>query len=242
MFSLFYEWEGETTKMKLSQLAKQLPEKLSKEQQKCIDDLDLCFLKEVNFEENDAFCSGSPRIWRQLVYEEIMLNEGSSDVDISYRSMREKVNIKLLRRFVEKAQEDGQYFKVGDGNLLILALNVDAMHGYYKKDEIQNGLITPISYVSHCDDALEHYLCRSHFYLQVEQGAVAVLGGVSLSDLPNDDELEHLCDVCGGHGRKILFYAFPTLRYKLKAKYDFMKYKWRDCSWCVMNEIEDILR
>ena len=229
--------------MKLLQLAKQLPEKLSKEQQKCLDDLDLCFLKDVNFEESEAFCSGFPGIWRELVCEEVVLNRGSSEVDISYQSIKEKANIKLLRRFVEKAQEDGLYFKVGDGNLLILALNVDAMYGYYKKDEIQkNGLITPISYVSHCDDALEHRLCRSHFYLEVEQGAVAVLGGVSLSNLPNDDELEHLFDVCGGYGRKILFYAFPTLRYKLKAKYDFMEYKWCDCSWCVMNEIEDILR
>ena len=228
--------------MKLEQLVKQLPEKLSKKQQKCIDDLDLCFLKEVNFEENDTFCSGFTGIWRELVCEEVELNRGRSEVDISYQSIGEKANIKLLSRFVEKAKEDGQYFKVGDGNLLILALNVGAMYGYYKKDEIRNGLITSISNVSHCDDALKHYLCRSHFYLEVEQGAVAVLGGVSLSNLPNDDELEHLFDVCGGYGRKILFYAFPTLRYKLKAKYDFMEYKWCDCSWCVMNEIEDILR
>lgn len=229
--------------MKLLQLAKQLPEKLSKEQQKCIDDLDLCFLKDVNFEESEAFCSGFPGIWRELVNEEIALNRGSSEVDISYQSIREKANIKLLRRFVEKAKEDGQYFKVGDGNLLILALNADAMHGYYRKDEIQNNRLLEAKEISsQDDDTLVHYLCCSHFYLEVEQGAVAVLGGVSLSDLPNDDELEHLFDVCGGHGRKILFYAFPTLRYKLKAKYDFMEYEWCDCSWCVMNEIEDILR
>ncbi len=78
--------------------------------------------------------------------------------------------------------------------------------------------------------------------MEVAQGAVTVLGGVSLRNLPNDDELEHLLDVCGGHGRKILVYAFSTLSDTLERKYDFMKYKWCDCSWCVMEEIGNISR
>lgn len=78
--------------------------KLSQEQQKRIEELNVQLLDEIDFEDTTPYRE-SPDAWRTLIYEEICTNEKISQAKIDYRRIGEISEEKLFKKFIEEADK-----------------------------------------------------------------------------------------------------------------------------------------
>ena len=214
--------------------------KLSQEQQKKVEELNVQLFDEIDFEDT-APSRESPDAWRMLIYEEICADEKISQAKIDYRRIGEISEEKLFKKFIEEADKNGKCHIAGDGRLAIVAINKRAVLGcYFGKDVKERGLIELVPYLSR-EDSEKHIriweclLCRSNFYLTVEKGAVAALVNISPDNPPDIDAMEKLLGECGGSHSDVVFYACPWLISKLEKDMESMHYNWRANNNCVLD-------
>lgn len=211
--------------------------KLSPEQQKRIEELNVQLLDEIDFEDTTPYRE-SPGAWRTLIYEEICTNEKISQAKIDYRRIGEISEEELFRRFIEEADKNGKCRIAGDGRLAIVAINTRAVLGCYFGKE--RGLIEVKSYLLREDSEKyigirQNILCRSNFHLTVEKGAVAALVNISPDNPPDIDAMEKLLGECGGYRSDVVFYACPWLIFKMEKDMACMRYNWRPNNNCVLD-------
>ena len=214
--------------------------KLSQEQQKRIEELNVQLLDEIDFEDTAPYRE-SPDAWRTLIYEEICTNEKISQAKIDYRRIGEISEEKLFKRFIEEADKNGKCRIAGDGRLAIVAINTRAVLGcYFGKDVKERGLIELEPYLLR-EDSEKHIrireciLCRSNFHLTVEKGAVAALVNISPDSLPDINAMERLLSECGGHRSEVVFYAPYLLISMMKKNMECMRYNWQANNNCILD-------
>lgn len=83
---------------------KEVAAKLSQEQQKKVEELNVQLFDEIDFEDT-APSRESPDAWRMLIYEEICADEKISQAKIDYRRIGEISEQKLFRRLIEEADK-----------------------------------------------------------------------------------------------------------------------------------------
>lgn len=214
--------------------------KLSQEQQKRIEELNVQLLDEIDFEDTAPYRE-FPDVWRTLIHEEICADEKISQAKIDYRRIGEISEEKLFKRFIEEADKNGKCRIAGDGRLAIVAINKRAVLGcYFGKDVKERGLIELVPYLSREDSEkhirfLQGILCRSIFYLKIEKGAVAALVNISPDNPPDIDAMEKLLGECGGYRSDVVFYACPWLIFKMEKDMACMRYNWRPNNNCVLD-------
>lgn len=221
---------------------KEVAAKLSQEQQKKVEELNVQLFDEIDFEDT-APSRESPDAWRMLIYEEICADEKISQAKIDYRRIGEISEQKLFRRLIEEADKNGKCHIAGNGRMAIVALNKRAVSGFYFGADVkEKGLIELVPYLSREDSEkhirfLQGILCRSNFYLKIEKGAVAALVNILPDNYPDIDGMEKLLAECGGSHSDVVFYACPWLISKLEKDMGSMHYNWRPNNNCIFDEV-----
>lgn len=211
--------------------------KLSQEQQKRIEELNVQLLDEIDFEDTAPYRE-FPDVWRTLIHEEICADEKISQAKIDYRRIGEISEEKLFKRFIEEADKNGKCRIAGDGRLAIVAINTRAVLGCYFGKE--RGLIGVEPYLLREDSEKyigirQNILCRSNFHLTVEKGSIAALVNISPDNPPDIDAMEKLLGECGGYRSDVVFYACPWLIFKMEKDMACMRYNWRPNNNCVLD-------
>lgn len=211
--------------------------KLSQEQQKRIEELNVQLLDEIDFEDMAPYRE-FPDVWRTLIHEEICADEKISQAKIDYRRIGEISEEKLFKRFIEEADKNGKCRIAGDGRLAIVAINTRAVLGCYFGKE--RGLIGVEPYLLREDSEKyigirQNILCRSNFHLTVEKGSIAALVNISPDNPPDIDAMEKLLGECGGYRSDVVFYACPWLIFKMEKDMACMRYNWRPNNNCVLD-------
>ena len=212
--------------MKLKNLAAQI----SLEQEKIIEELDVRLFDEIDFEDITQYRE-SPDAWRKLIYEEVYPDKNVSETKINYRHIGEISEQKLFRRLIEEADKNGKCHIAGNGRLAIVAVNKSNVWGCYSAEAIKkDGLISVLPASENTK------LCRSNFYLRVENGAVAALVNISLDNPPDIDAMEKLVKECGGYHSDVVFYACELLISKMKKNMDCTYYNLQPNNNCIFDE------
>lgn len=217
---------------------KEVAAKLSQEQQKKVEELNVQLFDEIDFEDT-APSRESPDAWRTLIHEEICADEKISQAKIDYRRIGEISEEKLFKRFIEEADKNGKCRIAGDGRLAIVAINTRAVLGCYFGKE--RGLIGVEPYLLREDSEKyigirQNILCRSNFHLTVEKGSIAALVNISPDNPPDIDAMEKLLGECGGYRSDVVFYACPWLIFKMEKDMACMRYNWRPNNNCIFDE------